>query len=1006
MDFSVIRKLTIRARLALLVAAMFVPAVALVAIGAYLERDQALARALDHYESEANRIAERLAVTVDQVRATLVAVEATLGERIAEGNRNDETLGRMLAGAPRPVSWLSLLDANGRIVSSSAVPMEARTRINLADRDYFREATRTRAFAIGAPTLSRVTGEPIVVMAQPIAAPGAEIAGLALAVIEVARFEELLEPRGGDTIAVATDRGRLLLVPGRTDLWGREAGALPQFAAGRGGAVFRGEAEGPDGAVLLGASVPVRNAPWQVFYGAPRDAALAQVHARLAESLLVAGAMLLTGLALAGWIGRGLVREILQLRRGVNALARGDLAHRVAAPASGELSQLAADVNRMAAKLGAAEQRLKSLVALSSDFFWETDFELRFSRLEGTLDLRGGLRAQDMLGKRFWDLGYRVNGDVAAHRGVIERREPFRDVEVVRYGGDGAIAQVLLVSGEPVFDAAGAFSGYRGVGRDVTDRTLLEAEVRRAQHSLARSEARFRSVAEMSSDWIWETDAKHRFTYLSEGFARTSGTPTSSALGKRRWDIPAANMSEADWAAHRAQMDAHEPFDDLRLVRMRPDGGRVVVSVTGRPLFDAAGSFVGYRGIVRVVTAQVEAEEALRAERDRLSRVLETMVEGLVILDADGRYVLVNAAAEGILGVTRSDIAGRHFLDVPWRRRAYQGRDDAVPENVFERLRCGERARVGPVRYAVERADGSERIVSHHAVRMENGAGAFAGVLITMEDVTERLKAEEEHRREVLELNAALERRVEERTAELAQAYKEMEAFSYSVSHDLRAPLRAISGFSRILLEDFRGELPSEAARLLARVAQNAERMGALIDGLLEFGRLSRQPLRLARVRPADVVREVLEELAPQREGRRIEVRIGDMPECAADRVLLKQVYANLIANAIKYTSRRADARIEVGAITMGLGPVYYVRDNGVGFDMAHAGKLFGMFQRLHLPTEFEGNGVGLALVRRIVERHGGKVWADSAPDKGATFFFRLGNEAPAARAGEAQAAA
>jgi light-regulated signal transduction histidine kinase (bacteriophytochrome) len=176
--------------------------------------------------------------------------------------------------------------------------------------------------------------------------------------------------------------------------------------------------------------------------------------------------------------------------------------------------------------------------------------------------------------------------------------------------------------------------------------------------------------------------------------------------------------------------------------------------------------------------------------------------------------------------------------------------------------------------------------------------------------------------------------------------------------------------------------------------------MEQLIDGLLEFGRLSRQPLRLQRVRPADIAREVIEEQGVEREGRRVELRIGEMPECRADPVLLKQVYANLVSNALKYTRGRPEARIEVGAITMGLGPVYYVRDNGAGFDMALSRKLFGMFERLHATQEFEGTGVGLALVQRIVERHGGKVWADSAPERGATFFFRIEDEAPAGREG------
>jgi PAS domain S-box-containing protein len=997
--------LSIRGRLLVIALATLLPCVVLVALWVYLERGRETDRALKDYESEAHRIAERLASTVDEVRALLTAVEVGFGARIAEGEANDESLGRLIIGAPRVVAWISLVDARGRIVSSSAVPVAQRPSLDVSDRDYFQAAMRTRAFAIGAPVVSRVTGEPIVIMAQPILS-GDAVAGFAVAVVEVARFGELVEPRHGEAVVtVSTDRGAVLYRPGRPELWGRDASALRQHAAGRGGEVFRGETRDLDGTEVLGASVPVRNAPWQVFYAEPKSAALAAVDRTLAGAILVALATLLTGLAVAGWIARGLVLEIQRVRRGVNALARGDLSHRVDASAGGELGQLAADVNRMAENLGEAEQRLHSLIALSSDFFWETDTELRFTRVEGTIRGSTPSSRDAAIGKRFWDLGLRLNGDVAAHQGVFDRREPFRDVEIVRAEPGKGVSMVLHVSGEPRFASDGAFLGYRGIGRDVTERNMLEAEVRRAQVSLARSEERFRSVAEMSSDWIWETDAEHRFAYFSSGFERATGIPAARALGKRRWDVPASNMTEVDWAAHRAALDRREPFTDLRLERTAADGRRIVQSISGRPVLGPGGEFLGYRGVGSEISARVAAEEALRAEHDRLARVLETMVEGLSILDAEGRYVMVNAAGERILGARREEVLGRHFTDVPWTREPFEGRVSATPESVFERLRAGAEKHAGPESYVVRRTDGTVRYLNHQVARLEDGAGNFAGVVATFEDVTERLKAEKEHEREVLALNADLERRVEERTAELTAAYKEMESFSYSVSHDLRAPLRAISGFSRILLEDFRGEIPAEAERLLARVAQNAERMGALIDGLLEFGRLSRQPLRLQRVRPADIVREVLEELAPLREGRRIDVRVGDMPECEADRVLLKQVYANLIANAIKYTALRAEARIEAGSITMGLGPVYYVRDNGVGFDMSHAGKLFAMFQRLHLASEFEGNGVGLALVRRIVERHGGKVWADSAPEKGATFFFRLSSEAPAARADGARAA-
>ncbi len=1001
--------MTIRGRLQLLAAAMLLPYLLYAAYSVWDVHERAVRGAIEQSDRDARRVARFLEVHVDRIGALLGAADALAGGPYADPVEVEARLRRLGFEVPEAVSALALFTLEGRVRAATTWSPAERERINVSDRDYFTNALRTGALAIGAPIQARGTGRWVVPLARPAADEG-QVYGVLAATIEMDALEAILATRidaAGQLLIVATDRGIAFAgAPGGAALRGRDVSARPYFRVARDGSAFAGRATTEDGVTRFAASVPVANAPWQVFVGTPVQTALQPAYAILREHLLVAALMLVLAVPVAWWFGRGLVQPILSLRQGVNALARGELAHRVEARASGEVAALASDINRMAAKLGEAERRLRSLAALSSDFFWETDAGNTFTRLEGEVGKALGMPAAEALRKPVWELGLRVNGDLAAHLRTLERREPFRDVEFVRLAPGGAIATVLMVSGEPRLGDDGGFLGYRGVARDVTERNRLAAEVTRAHSSLARSEERLRSVVEMSSDWIWETDAEHRITYVSSGVERALGVDSRPALGRTRWEGPFLNMTEADWAEHRAQLDGRLPFSDLRLERLNLAGRRTVQSVSGRPVFGPAGEFLGYRGVGRDVTAQVEAERALLAERDRLARVLETMAEGLSILDAEGRYALVNASAERILGVRRDSLIGRAFTDVPWRREPVAGGRGGTPQDVFERMRGGEVRHAGPETYVMVRADGGRRMIRHQAARLDDGAGAFGGVLVTFEDITERVAAQEAHEREVLELNADLERRVEARTAELTAAYKEMESFSYSVSHDLRAPLRAISGFSRILLEDFRGEFPAEAQRLLGRIAQNAERMGALIDGLLEFGRLSRQPLRQQRIRPADLVREVLDDLAALREGRRLDIRVGDMPECSADRVLLKQVYANLIANAIKYTGLRPEARIEVGSITMGLGPVYYVRDNGTGFDMAYAGKLFAMFERLHLPTEFEGNGVGLALVRRIVERHGGKVWADSAPDKGATFFFRLGDEAPAAARDAGRAAA
>jgi PAS domain S-box-containing protein len=365
-------------------------------------------------------------------------------------------------------------------------------------------------------------------------------------------------------------------------------------------------------------------------------------------------------------------------------------------------------------------------------------------------------------------------------------------------------------------------------------------------------------------------------------------------------------------------------------------------------------------------------EESLRTSEARYRLLVEEAPLGIVTFNVEALIEQVNPAACALLGYQADELIGLHPL--PLIDSSYH----AITEEIIAPLEAGETMRMEQL---LIRKDGSRLPVMGSSRQMPDGRYQFI-----FQDISERRKAEEANK----ELNEQLDQRVRERTAELLTANKELESFSYSVSHDLRAPLRAINGFSNLLISDYADKLPSEALEYLDKVRENANKMASLIDDLLTFSRLGRNPLKKRRVDLRGLVVQVIEDLHTETEDRQIKWTIGELPVCHADPALLKQVYANLIGNALKYTRPRNPAVIEIGSRLLRGQLVFHVRDNGVGFDMRYAENLFGVFQRLHTEEEFEGTGIGLAIVQRIVNRHGGRIWAEAEVGEGATFYFTL----------------
>jgi PAS domain S-box-containing protein len=527
---------------------------------------------------------------------------------------------------------------------------------------------------------------------------------------------------------------------------------------------------------------------------------------------------------------------------------------------------------------------------------------------------------------------------------------------------------------DEIGDLAEDFNRMAGsLERSFQSMAIEIAERKRAEETLRLANAYNRSLIEASPDPL--------VTIGQDGKIADVNAATERATGYSREELIGNDFLDHFTEPEKARMGYQQVFRegsvrDYALEIQHREGHLTPVLYNASVYRDEAGQVVGVFAAARDITERKRAEETLRLANAYNRSLIEASLDPLVTIGQDGKIADVNAATERATGYSRGELIGNDFSDY-----------FTEPEKA--RMGYQQVFREGSVRdYALEiqHREGHLTPVLYNASVYRDEAGQVVGVFAAARDITERKRAEEEIRK----LNAELEQRVRDRTAQLEAANKELEAFSYSVSHDLRAPLRSIDGFSQALLEDYIDELDDEGKRFLSIIRGNTQKMGQLIDDLLVFSRLGRQEIRVSDIDMGKLAKAVSEELKLAVTERKLKFTINALNPAQGDQAMIRQVLINLLSNAIKFTRPKKSATIDVGGGREGNENIYYVKDNGVGFDMQYVNKLFGVFQRVHSTEEFEGTGVGLAIVQRIIHRHGGRVWAEGKVGEGATFYFSL----------------
>ena len=580
-------------------------------------------------------------------------------------------------------------------------------------------------------------------------------------------------------------------------------------------------------------------------------------------------------------------------------------------------------------------------------------------------DMDTGMLGNAELGFRFYsdESGSKIRQAVQA---VIEKRIPY-DLELELTSAKGIHKWVRTI-GVPV-EKDGKIIKVRGTIQDITDRKTSELVIENERR-------RLRTLIETIPDLIWLKDPEGTYTLCNPVFEQYLGATETEIIGKTDFDFESKDVAAANQLRDKNVIASKSSLVYQEWVINKADSEQRLLEITKTPMYEAGFKLIGILGVARDITAIYKSQESLREREEIYSTIVNQANDSVVLIDpGTGGFAEYNKAAYTSLGYTFDEFAKLTLFDIEAKMKG---------DSQIENLKGLKKDLASVYETSHRTKDGRFRDVRVSTMLINIRGKDYMSSIWS--DITERKGVQEE----LHKMNAELELRVKQRTLEIENANKELDSFSYSVSHDLRAPLRGIDGWSLALLQDYNHALDEQGRVYLTRVRGEAQRMGNLIDDLLKLSRLNRSGMTKENIDISAIAQTIADRLLESHTGRHCKVIVQPGLFAFGDPNMLEIALTNLLDNAFKFTGKIDHAKIEFGLMPVDGVPTYYVRDNGAGFDMEFAKKLFGAFQRMHKQSDFPGSGIGLATVKRIISRHGGHIWAHSEPGKGATFYFTI----------------